>query len=263
MNLKISDKVALVAASSRGLGKAVARGFAQEGANVVICARGKEKLQAAKKEIETQTKSAVLAVQTDLTKKDDIEKLVTESVKRFRSIDILVNNAGGPPAGFFADMTDENWQKGVDLTLMSSVRLTREVLPLMKKKKWGRVINITSVSVKQPINELLLSNSLRLSVLGWAKTLANQVAAEGILINNVCPGWTRTERVIEIFEGRAKSQGITPDKVESGIIRGIPMGRLGRPEELANLVVFLGSEMASYMTGVSVQVDGGSVQGLY
>jgi len=202
-------------------------------------------------------------VRTDLTKKEDIENLVAESINKFNSIDILVNNAGGPPAGFFSDMTDENWQKGVDLTLMSSVRLTREVLPYMRKNKWGRIINITSVSVKQPINELLLSNSLRLSILGWAKTLANQVAAEGILINNVCPGWTRTDRVVEIFEARANSQGTTPEKVEAGITRGIPMGRLGKPEELASLVVFLGSEMASYITGVSVQVDGGSVQGLY
>ncbi|MCH8955932.1 SDR family oxidoreductase [candidate division KSB1 bacterium] len=263
MNLEISDKVALVAASSQGLGKAVAMGFAEEGARVVICARNNEKLEAVKKEIESQTKSEVLAVRTDLTKKEDIENLVAESINKFNSIDILVNNAGGPPAGFFADMTDENWQKGVDLTLMSSVRLTREVLPYMRKNKWGRIINITSVSVKQPINELLLSNSLRLSILGWAKTLANQVAAEGILINNVCPGWTRTGRVVEIFEARAKGQGTTPEKIEAGITRGIPMGRLGKPEELANLVVFLGSEMASYITGVSVQVDGGSVQGLY
>ncbi len=263
MNLEISGKVALVAASSQGLGKAVAMGFAREGVNVVICARNKEKLEAVKKEIESQTKSEILAVQTDLTRQDDIKNLVAESTKKFNSVDILVNNAGGPPAGFFSDMTDENWQKGVDLTLMSSVRLTREVLPFMKKKKWGRIINITSVSVKQPINELLLSNSLRLSILGWAKTLANQVAAEGILINNVCPGWTRTDRVVEIFEARANNQGTSPEKVEAGITRGIPMGRLGRPEELANLVVFLGSEMASYITGVSVQVDGGSVQGLY
>lgn len=263
MNLDISNKVALVAASSQGLGKAVAMGFAQEGAKVVICARNKEKLKAVKKEIESKTKSEVLAIQVDLTKKEDIINLVTETIEKFDSIDILVNNSGGPPAGFFSDMTDENWQKGVDLILMSSVRLTREILPYMKRKKWGRIVNITSVSVKQPINELLLSNSLRLSILGWAKTLANQVAAEGILINNVCPGWTRTDRVVEIFEARAKGQGTTPEKIEAGITRGIPMGRLGKPEELANLVVFLASEMASYITGVSVQVDGGSVQGLY
>jgi len=263
MNLDISNKVALVAASSQGLGKAVAMGFAQEGAKVVICARNKEKLKAVKKEIESKTKSEVLAIQVDLTKKEDIINLVTATIEKFDSIDILVNNSGGPPAGFFSDMTDENWQKGVDLILMSSVRLTREILPYMKRKKWGRIVNITSVSVKQPINELLLSNSLRLSILGWAKTLANQVAAEGILINNVCPGWTRTARVVEIFEARAKGQGTTPEKIEAGITRGIPMGRLGKPEELANLVVFLASEMASYITGVSVQVDGGSVQGLY
>jgi 3-oxoacyl-[acyl-carrier protein] reductase len=160
-------------------------------------------------------------------------------------------------------MPDEAWQKAVDLTLMSSVRLTREVLPLMRKQKWGRIVNITSVSVKQPINELLLSNSLRLSVIGWAKTLASQLASEGVLINNVCPGWTRTERVSEIIQARAKSSGQRPHEIDQSITGDIPMGRMGKPEELANLVVFLASERASYITGTSIQVDGGAVQGIY
>lgn len=263
MDLGLKDKVALVAASSQGLGKAVAMAMAKEGAKVVICSRNQVRLNSAQEEIQKAVNSRITAIQADLTNKEDIKSLVSQTVSDFGSIDILVNNAGGPPAGFFGDMTDETWFAGIELTLMSSVRLTREVLPLMRKQKWGRIINITSVSVKQPINELLLSNSLRLSVVGWAKTLANQVASEGILINNVCPGWTRTERVVEIFDGRAASQGITAEAVEKSITSTIPMGRLGKPEELANLVTFLASEKASYITGTSIQVDGGSVQAIF
>lgn len=263
MDLGISGKVALVAASSQGLGKAVAKGLAGEGTKVVICSRNMAALETAKKAIESQVHTEILPIQADLTRADDIKNLVAKTIEAFGTVHILVNNAGGPPAGFFADMPDEAWQQGVELTLMSSVRLTREVLPYMKKQRWGRIINITSVSVKQPINELLLSNSLRLSVVGWAKTLSNQVAAEGILINNVCPGWTRTDRVTEIFQARAKAQETTPEKIEAGITSGIPMARLAKPEELANLVVFLASERASYITGTSIQVDGGAVQGIY
>ncbi|MFQ5651838.1 MAG: SDR family oxidoreductase [bacterium] len=263
MELGISSKVALVAASSQGLGRAIAKGLAQEGVKVVICSRNMEALQAAKSEIQAAGGTEVLPIQADLTVANDIKNLVRTAVDRFGTIHILVNNAGGPPAGFFADMSDESWQKSVELTLMSSVRLTREVLPFMQKQKWGRIVNVTSVSVKQPIHELLLSNSLRLSVVGWAKTLSNQVAADGILINNVCPGWTRTDRVAEIFEARARAQNTTPDEVEAGITAGIPSRRLGRPEELANLVVFLASEKASYITGTSIQVDGGAVRGIY
>ncbi len=260
MDLGIANKVAIVAASSQGLGKAVAAGLAQEGAKVVICSRNKEAITAAGDEIRAASSAEILSVQADLTVPSDIERLVARAIEAFGAIHILVNNAGGPPAGFFTDMTDEHWQRAVDLTLMSSVRLTRAALPHMRKQKWGRVVNIASVSVKQPVNELLLSNSLRLSVLGWSKTLSNQVAKDGILVNSVCPGWTRTGRVVEIFDAWAKTQATTPEKVEASITAGIPMGRLGKPSELANLVVFLASEKASYMTGTSIQVDGGAVQ---
>ncbi len=263
MDLGISGKIALVAASSQGLGKAVASGLAAEGVNVVICARDKNTLENAQAEIQSQTNSKVLALQADLTRYEDIKKLVAKTIEQFGTIHILVINAGGPPAGFFEDMTDEKWQQAFELTLMSSVRLTREVLPFMKTQKWGRIINITSVSVKQPIDELLLSNSVRLSILGWAKTLSNQVAKDGILINNVCPGWTRTGRVQELIQSRAELQGKTPDAIDRIITSGIPIGRMGKPEELANLVVFLASERASYLTGTSIQVDGGAVRGVY
>lgn len=260
MDLGIGNKVALVAASSQGLGKAVATGLAHEGAKVVMCSRNKEAIRAAAEDVKKIASAEVIAVQADLTVPSDIKRLVAQTAETFGAIHILVNNAGGPPAGIFADMSDDHWQRAVDLTLMSSVRLTRATLPFMRKQEWGRVINITSVSVKQPINELLLSNSLRLSVLGWSKTLSNQVAKDGILVNCVCPGWTRTERVIEIFDARAKTHGTTSDAVEASITAGIPMARLGKPDELANLVVFLASEKASYMTGTSIQVDGGAVQ---
>jgi len=263
MDLEISGKVALVAASSQGLGKAVAMGLAQEGAKVVICARNTEKLETAKQDIQSKTGSEVLAIRADLTKAADIKSLVAKTIAQFGTVHILVNNAGGPPAGFFWDMADDSWQKAVELTLMSSVRLTREVLPFMRKQKWGRIINITSVSVKQPINDLLLSNSLRLSVVGWAKTLSSQLAAEGILINNVCPGWTRTDRVDELIQARAKNEGKSPREVEQTIVSSIPMGRMGQPEELANLVAFLASERTSYITGTTIQVDGGAVKGMF
>lgn len=263
MDLGLKDKIALIAASSQGLGKAVAKGFAAEGAKVVICGRNAGTLSAARTEIVAATGADVKTVTTDLTVADDIDHLVDETVATFGTVDILVNNAGGPPAGFFADMSDDLWRKGFELTLMSSVRLTRAVLPHMQRRKWGRIVNITSMSVKQPINELLLSNSLRMSVIGWAKTLSNQVAKEGILINNVCPGWTRTDRLVEIFSARASASNTSPETIESGITKTIPIARLAQPEELANLVVFLGSQRASYITGTSVQVDGGFVQGVY
>ena len=261
MDLGLNDKVAIVAASSTGLGKAVAKGLAQEGANVVLCARGQEKLTETANEIQALATGKVLAVPADLTEIKDIENLVDSAVQAFGTVDILINNAGGPPAGFFEDIGDELWQAGVELTLMSSIRLTRHVLPFMRKQKWGRIINITSVSVKQPINELLLSNSIRLAVIGWSKTLANQVAGDGVLINNVCPGYTRTDRVTRLVAGRAQMQNQTLADVESGITKSIPLGRMAEPEEFASVVVFLASERASYITGTAIQIDGGTAQG--
>ncbi len=263
MDLGLRDKVTLVAASSQGLGKAVALGFAREGARVVINGRHQETLQATKKEIEQSTGAEVLAVQADLTQADEIKKLVQTTVEQFKTVHVLVNNAGGPPPGFFEELDDTAWQSAFHLTLMSSVRLTREVLPFMKKQNWGRIINITSVSVKQPINDLLLSNSLRLGVVGWSKTVASQVANKGILINNVCPGFTRTDRVRSLLEARARAENTTPEAIEKRITETIPMGRMGEPEELANLVVFLGSERSSYITGTTIQVDGGAVKGIF
>jgi len=261
MDLGLKDKVVVVAASSAGLGKASAMAFAQEGGKLVITGRNNERLQKAKDEIAMASGSEVMAVQMDVTNAKDIEKLVASAIEKFGTIHVLVNNAGGPPPGFFWETEDEDWQKAYELTVMSSVRMTRTVLPYMRKQQWGRIVNITSNTVKQPIDQLLLSNSLRLAVIGWAKTLSNQVANEGILINNACPGWTVTERVTELMEARAKiNQSSAKEEIEA-IAKTIPMGRLGTPEEFADLVVFLGSERASYITGTSIQIDGGTTAG--
>ena len=261
MDLGLDGQVALVAASSKGLGKACALAFAREGARVVICARDEGELVKTKEEIRDRHGVEVLALSCDLTQASAIRRLVDAAAAKFGTIDILINNSGGPPPGFFPDMEDEDWQNAFDLTVMSSVRLTREVLPLMKKQQYGRIVNITSISVKQPIDQLLLSNSLRLAVVGWAKTLSNQVAGEGITINNVCPGWTLTGRVEQLLRSQAETRNISIEEAEKTITDGIPMRRLGSPEEFADLIVFLGSRRSAYMTGTTIQIDGGMTAG--
>ncbi len=263
MDLGLKDKIAIVTASSKGLGKACAVGLAREGAKVVICARNLTDLEKAKAEIENSSNNDVLAVQADVTNYDDIKKLVNSTVEKFGTIHILVTNAGGPPAGYFESFSDEDWNNAFNLNFMSTVRLIREVLPFMKSQRWGRIINITSVTVKQPIDNLILSNSIRMSVLGLSKTLALQLAKYNILINNVAPGYTLTDRVKFILEQRAKDTGKTIEEVKSELAKDIPLGRLAEPEELANLVVFLASERASYITGATIPVDGGWIKGIY
>jgi 3-oxoacyl-[acyl-carrier protein] reductase len=263
MDLGLKDKVVIVVASSSGLGLSTAVGFAREGAKVVISGRDAKRLKKASEKIFSDSGVEVETVQMDVRNADDIDRLVATVIEKFGTIHVLVNNAGGPPPGVFWETDDEAWNSAYELTLLSSVRLTRAALPYMRKQKWGRIINITSMTVKQPIDQLLLSNSLRLGVVGWAKTLSNQVAKEGILINNVCPGWTMTERVAQITEARADANQSTAKEEEKIIASTIPMGRLGEPEEFANLVVFLGSERASYITGTSIQVDGGATAGFY
>ncbi len=263
MDLGLKDKIAIITASSKGLGKACAVGLAREGTNVVICARNLTELEKAKAEIENNLNNDVLAVQADVTNYDDIKKLVNSTVEKFGTVHILVTNAGGPPAGYFENFSDEDWNNAFNLNFMSAVRLIREVLPFMKPQRWGRIINITSVTVKQPIDNLILSNSIRMSVLGLSKTLALQLAKYNILINNVAPGYTLTDRVKFVLEQKAKDTGKTIEEVKSELAKDIPLGRLAEPEELANLVVFLASERASYITGVTIPVDGGWIKGIY
>jgi len=260
MDLGLEGKIALVSAGSQGLGKATALSLAREGARVAVCARTPETLERAKAEIEKASGGSVLAVPADLTDEQSITGLVEKVRTTLGPIDILVNNAGGPPPGRFDDVTDEDWENTFRLTLMSAVRLTRAVLPDMRAKGWGRVINISSNSVRQPIDPLLLSNSMRLAVLGWAKSLANEVAGAGILVNTVCPGWTRTERVTQLLKARAEKESRSEAEIEQDITATIPVGRLGRPEELADVITFLASERASYISGTTVVVDGGVVK---
>ena len=262
MDFGLEDRVAIVAASSQGLGKACALELAREGAKVVICARDATRLAAAADEIRGATGAEVLPLEIDLTDAAQIQHLADEAVRRYARIDVLVTNNGGPPAGFFADLNDEAWLEAHQLTLLSAVRLIRAVLPAMRAQQWGRIVNITSVSVKQPIDNLLLSNVYRPGVVGLAKTLSTQVAAEGITINNVAPGYTRTDRVSELAEARAADEGRTVEEVLAETATGFPMGRMAEVEELAALVAFLASERASYITGTTIPVDGGYAKGI-
>lgn len=262
MDLGLKDKVALVVAGSRGLGRAVAEELAAEGAKIAICARDEKVLTEAASSIAGEFNAHVLAIPANVESNADIERVVQSTLDRFERIDILVTNAGGPPAGRFDQLTAEQWEKATQLTLFSAIQFARLVLPEMKARGWGRILNITSIAVKQPVDNLMLSNSLRAGVTGFARTLANEVAAEGITVNNILPGYTRTERVEELAQMMAEKQGITAQEFKARWEAEIPMRRLGEPKEFAALAAFLVSERASYITGTSIQVDGGWIRSL-
>src|SRR5436190_583414 len=209
MDLGLKDKVALVDAASRGLGRAVAEELAAEGASLLLCSRSEEAINKAANEIAQATGAKVLAVAADVSKPDDVAKLTQFGIERFGRIDILVTNAGGPPAGQFESLSQEQWEAAMRLTLFSAVELARQVLPGMKERRWGRILNITSIAVKQPVDNLMLSNSLRAAVTGLARTLANEVATSGVTVNNVMPGYTRTERLEELAQMLADKEGIS------------------------------------------------------
>ena len=254
MDLGLINKVAFVAASSQGLGKSVALELAQEGAIIIICGRNKENLEKTKQEIENLANREVLALAGDLSIRIEREQIIKSALQVYRSIDILITNTGGPPTGKIEDLKQEDWDQAYNNLLASVVSLVNGFLPGMKQQKWGRIISITSMAVKQPINNLMLSNSVRASVVGLMKTLANELAMYNITVNNVMPGYTETERLKELIENNpsfafAKSE--------------IPLGRFGKPEEFAAAVTFLASERASYITGVSLAVDGGWTKGLF
>ena len=265
MNLNLENKNAIVCASSQGLGKAAAIDLAKEGVNLAICSRNQEKIDKAKEEIllKTDHNVKVIALKADLDSLEDIQIFLQEVEHSLGEVDILVNNTGGPPPSTFEQISDEDWQNAFNSTMMSAIRLSRAVVPNMKKKEWGRIINISSVSVKTPVNGLFLSNSLRMGVLGWAKALADELAAHGITVNTVCPGYTRTERVEAILESQSSSSGLSKEEIEKTIADNIPMRRVGEAEDLAGLITFLASEKANYMTGLAVQVDGGSARTFY
>ena len=262
MEFGLRDKVCLVAAASRGLGRAVAEELAAEGGQLIICARGEQAIRDTADEIAGQHGVEVLPVAADLAVAGEAQRVVDAGVEKFGRIDVLVTNAGGPPAGPFERHDDNAWRSAIALNLESVIALIRGVLPGMKERSWGRVINITSIAVKQPVDNLILSNSVRAAVTGMARTLANEVAQHGITVNNVLPGYTRTERVEELAEFTAKQTGTSVDEAIAVWERQIPMRRLGEPREFAALVAFLASERASYITGTSIPVDGGWIRSL-
>jgi len=262
MDLGLKGKVALVAAASRGLGRAIAEALAEEGARLGICARGGEDLERARREIADRTGAELYAVAGDVSTREGIAHVTGEILARFGRVDILVGNAGGPPSGLFGAHDWEAWQRAVDLTLRSAVELTRAVLPGMRERRWGRVIHVTSLTVRQPIDGLMLSTSIRAAVTGFARTLANEVAAEGVTVNTILPGFMNTERIVELNEATAAREGVPVTTVERRTIEQIPIRRIGEPRELAALAAFLASERASYITGQSIAVDGGWIRGL-
>lgn len=261
MDLGLKGKVALVVAASKGMGKASAMGFGAEGARVAMCARGEGDLKAAADDVRKQTGAEVIAVPADANRPEDIERVVAKTREAWGGVDVLVANVGGPPPGSFDQMSDEQWRAAFEQVHLSTVRFIRLVLPDMKKKKWGRILAIQSSSVKQPVEGLILSNGIRPGIAGMFKTLAGELAKDGITVNMVLPGRIRTDRFLGHQKDLAARAGISLEEwLATRSTPDIPMGRIGSPEEFANMVVFLGSERASYITGSVVQVDGGLIK---
>jgi 3-oxoacyl-[acyl-carrier protein] reductase len=258
MDLGLAGKAAIVTAASKGMGKACAMGLAAEGARILMCARTEADIRAAAEEVRSKTGSQVEAVAADVTRAADVKALVARARANFGGADILVANCGGPPRGNLEQMSDEQWYGAFEVSLLSVVRLIREVLPSMRERKWGRILTIQSVSVKQPVDGLLLSNAVRPGVFGMVKTLAAEVGKDNITINVVCPGRIKTDRLLS----GAKQSGLPVDEYLKQAAADVPLGRIGTPEEFANVLVFLASERASYVTGVALQVDGGVVRSL-
>lgn len=261
MDLGIRDKVALVAAASKGFGRAIAHGLAAEGARVAICARTPAILEKAADEIRAATGADVLPVPADVTRADHCGRFVAAARERWGGVDILVTNSGGPPPGGFDAADDAAWLAAFESTLLNVVRLIRWCLPDMKQRGWGRIVNVQSVSIRQPVEGLLLSNSIRPGCAGLTRTLVHELADSGVLINTVCPGSHHTDRIEQLAAARARRRGTTPAEELEQMAAAIPLRRLGRPEELADVAVFLCSNRASYVTGTCVLVDGGAYRG--
>ncbi|QQS37598.1 MAG: SDR family oxidoreductase [Ignavibacteriales bacterium] len=260
MELGLKDKVALVTASSKGIGRAVAEGLIEEGCKVAICSRSKDDLESASSEIKRKTNYEPFWCVCDLSKPKDIESTFTTVHQHYGKIDILVNNCGGPVTGFLKELDEQNWLEAFDQVLMSTIRFSKLVLPEMISHEWGRIINITSISVKQPIENLMLSNTYRSGIIGFTKSLSNESAKYGITVNSVAPGHTLTRRAYELAVSKAKLTGMSHEEVLADMAKQIPMNRLAAPEEIASLVTFLASTKAGYITGTTIHVDGGFVK---
>ena len=256
MNLGLDGKVSLVCGASRGLGRAIAEELAAEGASVALCSRDTERLEAAAAELDA------LALPADLSVAGEPTRVVEATVERLGKLDVLVANTGGPPAGTHDTLTLEDWDRATALLLRSTVELATAALPGMKERGWGRILAVTSVAVKQPVDNLILSNSLRAAVTGFAKTLSREVAPHGITVNTILPGYTATERVTELNRANAEREGVDPSEIQARLEASIPLGRLAEPREFAALAAFLASDRASYITGGAFAVDGGWLRGL-
>jgi 3-oxoacyl-[acyl-carrier protein] reductase len=262
MDTGLKNRVAIVAASSQGIGRATAEGFAAEGCRLAMCARNPETLQTVAAQIATQYGTEVVAEPLDVADAIAVQRFVHQVAIRFGSVDICVTNAGGPPAKGFLDASLEDWRKAVEQNFLSTVIFAREVIPHMQRKKWGRIITITSVTTKQPVPDLVLSNAVRASVVGLVKSLANEFGKDGILVNNVGPGFTATDRLKQLAKSRSQSLNKSEQELLDTWAAEIPLKRLGEAREIADAIVWLASERASFVTGQTLLVDGGTYKGL-
>jgi 3-oxoacyl-[acyl-carrier protein] reductase len=262
MDLNLKSRTALVAASSQGIGLATAHAFAAEGCRVAMCARNNQTLQAAAENIRRQHNAEVLAEAFDVTDPAAVHNFVEAVAAKYGSVDICVTNAGGPPAKGFLSATLEDWQRALDANFLSTVYFAREVIPHMQRKRWGRILTITSITTKQPVADLVLSNAVRAAVVGLVKSLANEFGKDGILVNNVAPGFTATDRLKELAKSRSAASGKSEQEMFDAWAADTPVKRLGDPREVADTIVWLASDRASYVTGQTVLVDGGLYKGL-
>lgn len=264
MNLGIKGRTAIVAAASKGLGKAVATALAEEGAHVFVFSRTQETIEASAREIAAATGSSnVHAVVADVTKPNDLIRVVETAKAQTGQIDIVYNNAGGPKQGTFDQLADADWNQAMQDCLMSAIWLTRAALPHMRERRWGRIITGTSYSIKQPAAAMMLSNAFRSATTAWSKTLSDEVGRDGITVNTVAPGFFQTDRILKLEKGNAERSGKTIDDIRTERFKTVALGRYGQPEELGALVAFLASEQASYITGTTMLIDGGLVRATY
>jgi 3-oxoacyl-[acyl-carrier protein] reductase len=263
MDLGLKGRVALVAGASSGLGLATASELAAEGASVVITARRESHLRQAADDIKAATGAEVLAVPADVTVESEVERMIDQTVSAFGRLDILIPNSGGPPAGFFQDFSSHDYRQAVELTLISTINMCLRAVPHMRKQKWGRIVAITSIAAKEPVENLILSNTARAGTLGFLKSLSQQVAQEGITVNALCPGYHLTERLRSLAALKAEQDGVAVEDVQRQMAASVAMKRLGEPREFAALAAFLASARATYITGTVIQIDGGLYKALF